>query len=227
MSKFFAAVGVGALLCSAVWSSEFSEAQAKVREKYPEEFAAIQKLAATDIAEAQKKLVELAKKGNIRVPSRRSSRRSFQEGPGMRSGMNMRGGRGGMGMMRMGQFNLLRRFTAESQIKSKFAAEYAAADKKLLEAVAEIEKLASQAKVTLPVSTELQIRKLRARAPEDFARLEELSASDPRAVFGGLRELAEKNGIELWEVRRDIRSSSLTLLPYFVAKVAKQGVWSP
>ena len=110
MSKFFAAVGVGALLCSAVWSSEFSEAQAKVREKYPEEFAAIQKLAATDIAEAQKKLVELAKKGNIRVPSRRSSRRSFQEGPGMRSGMNMRGGRGGMGMMRMGQFNLLRRF---------------------------------------------------------------------------------------------------------------------
>ena len=97
--------------------------------------------------------------------------------------------------------NFLRRFVAESQIKSKFAAEYEAANKELLAAVEKIEILARQSKVTLPLSYELQLRKLRAKDPEAFAKLEEVSEQDPRQVFGGLQTLSEKHNIPLREQR--------------------------
>ena len=206
--KLSLAGAASALLVLSVWGSPFSEAQARIKEKYPEEFEKIQTLAATDMAEAQKKLAELARKGNIRLPretgwgqrSRFSGPRGERGERGGRGGMDFRGGRpggmgGGLGMMR--RFSPLRRFVAESQIKSKFAAEYAQAEKELLAAADKIDELAKKAKVTLPVSSELQMRRLRAKAPEEFAKLEEQSESDPRAVFGGLRELAEKNGVAL------------------------------
>lgn len=203
MLKRLIAAGTLSLVSAGLFASEFSEAQAKVKEKYPKEFAEVQKLAATDLAAAQKKLQELARKGSIRLP--RESRSFSRNMRNRQGGMNFRSrngrGMGGMGMMRMGQFNLLRRYIAESQIKAKFADEYAAADKAFLAAVGKIEELAKKAKVTLPLSIEIQIRKLRAKAPEDFARLEEKSASDPRAVMGELHQLAEKHGIELWENR--------------------------
>lgn len=210
MLKRFAVAGVFSILAAGLCASEYSDAQAKVKEKYPKEFAEVQRLAATDLEAAQKKLQELARRGNIRLPREnrqsRSNMRGRQggfnrEGWGGRGGRGGMGGMGGMGMMRMGQFNMLRRYIAESQIKAKFAEEYAAADKALLAAVGKIEELAKKAKVTLPVSVEMQIRKLRAAAPAEFAQLEELSNSDPRAVMGKLRELAEKHGIELWENR--------------------------
>ena len=196
-----------ALLVLSAWGSPFSEAQAKIKEKYPEEYEKIQSLAATDMAEAQKKLAELARKGNIRLPRengrgqrpRFSGPRGSEHGErGGRGGMDFRNGRpGGMGMGMMRRFNPLRRFVAESQIKSKFSAEYAQAEKELLAAADKIDELAKKAKVTLPVSSELQMRRLRAKVPGEFAKLEEQSESDPRVVFGGLRELAEKNGVAL------------------------------
>ncbi|MBQ9502702.1 MAG: hypothetical protein IJU70_11140 [Lentisphaeria bacterium] len=196
MKKVSMAGAVAALLVVSASGSPYSEAQAKIRERFPEEYAGIQKLAATDLGEAQKKMAELARKGNIALP-RESGRSRFGGRDGRDGGRRGMGGMGGMGMMR--RFNPLRRFVAESQIRSKFPAEYAAADKELLAAAEKIDELAKKAKVTLPVSTELRMRQLRARAPEDFARLEEQSESDPRAVFGGLRELAEKNGVTLYE----------------------------
>ena len=207
--------GIPVLLASVcLFASEYSDAQAKVKAKYPKEFAEIQQLAATDMAAAQKKLQELAAKGNIRLPreSSNSGRNSFsgrsgqfsrgQFGRGQfgRGGMNGRFGRGGMGGRGM-QFNMLQRYIAEKQIAGKFPAEYAAADKEFLAAVAKLDALAAKAKVTLPLSTEIQLRKLRAKAPEEFAKLEELSTSDPRAVFGKLRELSEKHQIPIWESR--------------------------
>jgi len=229
MKKVSMAGAVAALLVVSASGSPYSEAQAKIKEKFPEEYAKIQTLAATDLGEAQKKMAELARKGNISLPresgrsrfggregreggfrggregregesrggreGREGGSRGGREG-GFRGGRGM-GGMGGMGMMR--RFNPLRRFVAESQIKSKFPAEYAAADKELLAAAEKIDELAKKAKVTLPVSTELRMRQLRAKAPEDFAKLEEQSESDPRSVFGGLRELAEKNGVTLYE----------------------------
>jgi hypothetical protein len=205
-------VGILALAAVVTGAGEFSEAQAKVKEKYPKEFAEIQKLAATDMAAAQKKLYELAAKGKILLPREFSSHNRDFGGRGRgqfggrdscgRGGFGGRGGRSGRGgMMGMGQFNLLRRYIAESQIKSKFAEEYAAADKEFLAAIEKIETLAQKAKVTLPLSTEIQIRKLRAKAPEEFAKLEELSSSNPREVFGKLRELSETHKIPLWEMR--------------------------
>ena len=219
-------VGILALAAGIAGASEFSDAQAKVKEKYPKEFAEIQTLAATDMAAAQKKLYELAEKGKISLPRESSSRsRDFsgrergqfggqgrggfggrergQFGGQGRGGFGGRGGRGGGMMMGMGQFNLLRRYIAESQIRNKFAEEYAAADKEFLAAIEKIETLAQKAKVTLPLSTEIQIRKLRAKAPEEFAKLEELSSSDPREVFGKLRVLSETHKIPLWEAREN------------------------
>ena len=215
MKRLSMAGAVAALLVVSASGSPYSEAQAKIREKFPEEYAKIQTLAATDLGEAQKKMAELARKGNIALPresgrsrfgGREGGERGFRGGRDVREGgeRGFRGGReggrrgmGGMGMMR--RFNPFRRFVAESQIRSKFPAEYAAADKELLAAVEKIDELAKKAKVTLPVSTELRMRQLRAKAPEDFAKLEEQSESDPRSVFGGLRELAEKNGVTLYE----------------------------
>ena len=195
------------LTVTALDAETFAESQAKVKEKYPAEFAEIQKLAASDMSAAQKKLHELARKGNISLP--REGRSNFRNFPRLSGDRRGRGGRPGMGpgfgARRMGQFNLLRRFIAESQIKSKFAAEYAAADREFLAAVEKIEALAKQAKVTLPLSTEIQIRKLRAKAPAEFAALEEQSASDPGRAFAGLRELAEKHKIEIWEMRGNSR----------------------
>jgi len=228
MKKVSMAVAAAALLVVSASGSPYSEAQAKIKEKFPEEYAKILTLAATDLGEAQRKMAELARKGNIQLPrdggrsrfggregrdGREGGFRGGREGRdgregGFRGGREgrdgreggFRGGRGmgsGMGMMR--RFNPLRRFVAESQIKSKFPAEYAAADKELLAAAEKIDELAKKAKVTLPVSTELRMRQLRAKAPEDFAKLEEQSESDPRSVFGGLRDLAEKNGVTLYE----------------------------
>ena len=204
MKKVSMAGAVAALLVISASGSPYSDAQARIKEKFPEEYAKIQTLAATDLGEAQKKMAELARKGNIALP-RESGRSRFggregREGGfrgGREGGRRGMGGMGGMGMMR--RFNPLRRFVAESQIKSKFPAEYAAADKELLAAAEKIDELAKKAKVTLPVSTELRMRQLRAKAPEDFAKLEEQSESDPRSVFGSLRDLAEKNGVTLYE----------------------------
>ena len=205
--------GIPALFASVcLFAGEYAEAQAKVKEKYPKEFAEIRQLAATDMDAAQKKLQALAAKGGIRLPRESSnsgrggfSGRSgqFNRGQFGRGGQSGRGGRGGRGM----QFNMLQRYLAEKQIAGKFPAEYAAADKEFLAAVAKLEALAAKAKVTLPLSTEIQLRKLRAKAPGEFAKLEELSQSDPRAVFGKLRELSEKYQIPLWE-SRDRRQGS-------------------
>lgn len=218
LKKIMLSGSLAALFAGSLIASEFSKAQAQVKARYPKEFAQIQTLAATDMAAAQKKLFELAGKANIRLPDSSSQTGRFQRGGrnmdfrGGRQGRFGRQGRGGMGMgmMRMGQFNLLKRFVAESQIRSKFASEYAAADKQLLEAVTKIEELAKKAKVTLPLSTELQIRKLRAKAPKEFAALEEQSTSDPRRIFGSLRTLADQHKIPLFEQNGNSRGQMRT-----------------
>lgn len=198
--------GIPVLLASfCLVAGEYSEAQAKVKEKYPKEFAEIQQLAATDMAAALKKLQELAAKGSISLP-----RESSNSGRGGYSGYSRQfnrgqSGRGQFGRNRMGgrgmQFNMLQRYIAEKQIAGKFPAEYAAADKEFLTAVAKLESLAARAKVTLPLSLEIQLRKLRAKSPGEFAKLEELSQTDPRSVFSKIRELSEKHQIPLWESR--------------------------
>ena len=61
--------GIIAILTAAsLCASEFSDAQAKVKAKYPEEFEEILKLAETDFDAARKKLNELARKANVKLP---------------------------------------------------------------------------------------------------------------------------------------------------------------
>jgi hypothetical protein len=175
--------GIPVLLASVcLFANEYSNAQAKEKANSPKE----QRAAGTAAFE----------------------RGGFPGGPGQvnrrgqfgRGGMNGRFGRGGMGGRGM-QFNMLQRYLAEKQIAGKFPAEYAAADKEFLTAVAKLESLAARAKVTLPLSLEIQLRKLRAKSPGEFAKLEELSQTDPRSVFSKIRELSEKHQIPLWESR--------------------------
>ncbi len=97
MKKVSMAGAVAALLVVSASGSPYSEAQARIKEKFPEEYAKIQTLAATDLGEAQKKMAELARKGNISLP-RESGRSRFggREG-GSRGGREGRegGSRGG------------------------------------------------------------------------------------------------------------------------------------
>ena len=180
--------GIPVLLASVcLFANEYSNAQAKEKANSQKEFAEIQQPTAGTAA---------FERGGFPGGSGQFNRR----GQFGRGGMNGRFGRGGMGGRGM-QFNMLQRYLAEKQIAGKFPAEYAAANKEFLAAVAKLEALAAKAKVTLPLSTEIQLRKLRAKAPEEFTKLEELSKSNPRAVFGQLRELSEKHQIPLWESR--------------------------
>ena len=117
-----------------------------------------------------------------------------------REGMRSRqfGPRGGMrNNARRMSMNPLKRFEAEDQIKSKFAAEYAAAEKELLAAIEKIEALAAKAKVTLPVSTENQIRKLRAKDPAAFAKIRENAGSNYFQSMSELAKLAQTHQIDL------------------------------
>ena len=94
--------GVIAILTAAsLCASEFSDAQAKVKAKYPEEFEEIMKLAETDFDAARKKLNELADKADVKLPGGTGYGRGGQFGG--QSGSRP-GGRGGQFGGRGGQF---------------------------------------------------------------------------------------------------------------------------
>ena len=107
-SKMLAGI-ITILVAAGLCAGEFSEAQAKVKAKYPEEFEEILKLAETDFDAARKKLNELARKANVKLPGGSDygysdSRRGGQfGGRGSQSG-SQTGSRGGQTGGRGGQF---------------------------------------------------------------------------------------------------------------------------
>ena len=109
-----------------------------------------------------------------------------QGGPGMRGGM----GFGGM------MFN---RISKESEIQQKFPEEYAKAAKQLIEAESKLQELAQKAKVELPVDNNYVFRQLKAKAPAEFAEIENKlkQRETMREGFEKLRALAEKHKLKL------------------------------
>ena len=100
---------IAILTASSLFASEFSDAQAKVKAKYPEEFEEILKLAETDFDAARKKLNTLAGKANIKLPDETDNGRSDSSRGGQFGGRrgqsgNQPGSRGGQFGGRGGQF---------------------------------------------------------------------------------------------------------------------------
>ena len=84
------------LVAAGLCAGEFSEAQAKVKAKFPEEFEEILKLAETDFDAARKKLNELARKANVKLPGGTDYGRSDSSRGGQFGGRGSQfGGRGG------------------------------------------------------------------------------------------------------------------------------------
>lgn len=192
-----------AVFCSAVIgvsaaeTSEFAKAQAQLKAKNPTEFAEIEKLAATDLAAAMEKMSELARKSDIRLPrTSEEGRRPMPGGRGEFSGR--RGGSPGgdrSGMMM--NFGPLAWMQAISVIQSKFPEEYAAIAAERTAADAKLTELAGKAKVTLPDTPELLLRKLEAADQAGCAEAVKLAGDDPRAAMRKINEIAEKAGISL------------------------------
>ena len=180
--------------------SGFAKAQQELKKRNPEAYNEIQKLAATDLEAAVAKMREAAGKNRIYIPRQpqQSGRRpdgAMRFGGGMRGG-NRGGMRGGMGM------NFFGRATAEVAICAKFPAEAAALDKILIETEAKYAALAAKAGVELPSGIDNNLRRLRVAAPAEFAKIMQEFNNDRRAGFTKLNALAEKHGIQLFQMNR-------------------------
>ena len=184
--------------------SEFAKAQAALKERAPEEYAKIEKLAATDLYAAMREFRALAQKHDVKLPRpgfgsrhRRGpgegrgdfpGRGGDRPGRGDFPGRGSRSGRGG-GMMEQ--------IVAEGKMRAKFPEEYDAAVKELNAAEDKLQQLAERAEVKIPRNMISQLRRLREKAPEKFAEIERRAAEEPREAMRELFELAEANGIEL------------------------------
>lgn len=188
-------------------SGEFAKAQATLKERAPEEYAKIEKLAATDLNAALRELRSLARKHDVKLPRSgfgSRNRRGFEDGgrpgrgefpgrgdfPGRGNfpGRGDRPGRGG-GMMEQ--------IAADGKIRAKFPEEYTAVVNELNAAEDKLYQLAERAEVKYPRNMMSQFRRLREKAPEKFAEIESRAADEPREAMRELFELAEANGIEL------------------------------
>ena len=175
--------------------SEFAKAQATLKERAPEEYAKIEKLAATDLYAALRELRALAQKHDVKLPrpsfgsrNRRGPGDGDRPGRGEFPGRGGRSGRGG-GMMEQ--------IVAEGKINAKFPEEFAAVMKELNAAEDKLYQLAEKAEVKIPRNLISQLRRLREKAPEKFAEIERRADDEPREAMRELFELAEANGIEL------------------------------
>lgn len=184
--------------------SGFAKAQQELKKRNPEAYNEIQKLAATDLEAAVAKMREAAGKNRIYIPrqTQQSGRRpdgAMRFGGGMRGGNrggNRGGMRGGMGM------NFFGRAAAEVAISEKYSAEAAELDKILIETEAKYAALAAKAGVELPSGIDNNLRRLRIAAPAEFAKIMQEFNNDRRAGFTKLNALAEKHGIQLFQMNR-------------------------
>jgi len=179
-------------------TEEWAKVQTELKQKYPKEFAEIEKLQATNLFAALQKMRELAEQKSVRTPgfnrrnSRGGERMSFGEGDSRR----MRRGGGGMGAGFNGS-----RAPVEAGLRQKYPAEYAQIVKQRIQADRDLEALAKKANVKLPASMEsaqlkLEALKLEGKYPAEFAEIEKLRQNDPFAAIRKTRELMEKAGIE-------------------------------
>jgi len=188
--------------------SEFAKVQAELKQRAPEDYAKIEKLAATDLNAALREFRSTAKKHNIKLPRPTMQRnRNFSGGdfPGRgefpgRGDFPGRGefpGRGGRGRGGRGGGNPLAQLSADGKIRKAFPEEFDAVSREMIASEEKMQKLAERAGVKYQPNFASQLRKLRIAAPEKMAEIERLAEDDPRAAFRELGELAQAQGIEL------------------------------
>lgn len=193
---------------------KWAEVQAQVKEKYPEKYAEIEKLAKTNLAEANMKLLLLAREANISLPmgQRRGGRGEGGFGGG-RGGMGPGGfggfgGRGGMGPGGFGgrggfgggMMGNRRRTEAENQIKAKFPKEYAEIEKAREQAENQLQELAKKADVELPPTQEAMMKKMaavREKYKTEFDEIEKMRETDPQLARERTMDIYRREGIEM------------------------------
>lgn len=178
--------------------SEFAKVQAELKARAPEEYAKIEKLAATDLNAALREFRATAKKHDIKLPRPSMQRnRSFPSDGEFRGRGEFpgRGGRPGRGD-RSGRANPLAQLAADGKIREAFPAEFDAVSREICAAEEKMRKLAQRAGVKYQPNFSSQLRKLRVAAPEKLAEIERAAEDDPRRAFRDLNELAKEQGIE-------------------------------
>ena len=198
--KRFSAILAAAVLGIAGYAADepsaFAKAQAELKARAPEEYAKIEKLAATDLYAAMREFRAAAQKHNISIP-----RPNFQRPPtdGERPDFGDRPGRGDRQRRgdrpRRGGINPMTMLVVDGKIRKAFPQEFDAVTRELCAAEERLHTLAERAGVQYPQDFSSTIRKLRIAAPDKMAEIEQLAAEDPRGAFRALSELAREQGL--------------------------------
>ena len=179
---------------------KWEDAQAQLKQKYPEKFAEIEKLQKTNLFAALEKMRTLARENEVALPvSGRNGRGGFgggDRGEGFRQngfGASQFGGQGGFGARQNS------RTTAEEQIKKLFPAEYAEVEKLRAGIEDKLQELAKKGNVTLPESMDslrIKTAAIREKYKTEFAEIDKLREVDPMAALERTREIYQKEGLE-------------------------------
>ena len=189
-------------------NKKWADVQSQLKKKYPEKFAEIEKLAATNIAAAMQKMNELAREAKIATPRGGrfgGGREGFGGREGGQRGEGFGGGRGGFGGQRPGGFQggmmgNRQRTEAEAKIKEKFPQEYAAIEKQRETAEEQLQALAKKADVKLPLTQEAMMKKMaaiREKYKKEFEEINQLRQTDPQAARERMAEIFKQEGIEM------------------------------
>ncbi len=186
---------------------KWEEAQAQLKQKYPEKFAEIEKLQKTNLFAALEKMRTLARENNVTLPAPgRGGREGFarggqggfgggDRGEGFRPGGfgGDRGGQGGFGARQNP------RTTVEEQIKKLYPAEYAEVEKLRVTTEEKLQELAKKADLKLPESMETiraKMTAIREKYKTEFAEIDKLRETDLRAAMERTREIYQKEGLD-------------------------------
>jgi len=204
--KLFSAICAAALLTAAVHAAEtagdFAKAQAELKARAPEDYAKIEKLAATDLNAAMREFRAAAKKHDIKLPrlQLQRNRRPAIDGERPERGGERpeRGGRQGRGgRFGRGGATPFAQLAADAKIRKEFPQEFDAVNAELCAAEEKLRKLAERAGVNYPQNFSTAIRKLRVSDPGRMAEIERMADDDPRGAFRALGELAAERNVEL------------------------------
>ena len=193
---------------TAEMTRQWNEIQTRLKQKYPQKFAEIEKLASANLAEAMQKMIALAREAEIALPMSQRSRDRRGEGFGRpREGFGgpeggMRGERFG-GRRRpysgMGMTGGHQRIEAEAKIKAQFPKEFAEIEKTRNQAEEQLQALARKAGVKLPPAQDAVMRKMaaiREKYKNEFEEIRKLRETDPQTARERTMEIFKREGVD-------------------------------
>lgn len=176
---------------------QWESVQKQLKQKYPEKYQEIMKLAESNFQEAQEKLVQLAKTAKLELPTERrfSPRGNFRrpQGPnGMMPGRTNRP---------QGSFTRSNpRTEALEKIKAAYPAEFAQIEKMQADVETKLQELAKKANITLPDTPEVMMKKMQAvreKYKKEFEEIQQLWRTDPVLAREKMKDIFAKEGINM------------------------------